>query len=461
MKEDEREPDSADPVENDPVILEFVYSADHLHHEPTEYFNGNQACMRPHPESPARALALREAALAHGLREYTPRIRVTLEELVAVHDPTFLELIRIAGEAAGDLDQFPAGRLYPDSFAVRPPLIPLSPAIMPVDSPAEMHATMLAERDPDLYPEMYAESSGRVSGNQTPDNQTPDNQISEEHAGGSPDNRDRDSDDHAVDAVSSILRSSNGTGPAGIRPTTREIAAALGFYCSDTETPLSLGTGRAIRSAAACALTAAGIVLDGYRGVYALCRPPGHHAGHDSFGGYCYLNNAALAAERLSRAGRAAVLDIDYHHGNGTQEIFYGTDTVFFASIHAAGPSAYPHYWGSTAEIGTGRGRGFTRNFPVPPTITEEEYCRVTADALQVVRRSRPEFLVVSLGFDTHRDDPVAGLCLTESGYRRIGGMIAEAGLPCVIVQEGGYGVEALGLSLRAFLAGINGRDML
>ena len=170
-----------------------------------------------------------------------------------------------------------------------------------------------------------------------------------------------------------------------------------GYYCFDT-TPLVQGTWTAALAASRCALTGADLLLEGAPAAYALCRPPGHHAGRALYGGYCYLNNAAIAATHLNQHGRVAVLDLDYHHGNGTQDIFYNSDQVLFVSLHADPNRAYPFFWGYPDEQGAGAGQGYNRNFPLPAGVDDAPYLQVLDQALELIRAFAPGFLVVSAG---------------------------------------------------------------
>ena len=230
----------------------------------------------------------------------------------------------------------------------------------------------------------------------------------------------------------------------------------VGYYCFDPQTPLLPGTWEAVLEAAACAVTGADLLLEGDHLAYALCRPPGHHAGRDYYGGYCYLNNAALAARRLLSRGRPAILDIDYHHGNGTQDIFYASGDVLFVSLHADPNSSYPCYSGYREQLGTGPGRGFNLNFPLPPGTEEKAYLAVLAQALEEIRAFQPDFLVVSLGVDTVQEDPVGGLRLPMESFPGMGGMIACLALPVLVIQEGGYSLRLAGPCVAGFLAGLS-----
>ncbi|MBN2146911.1 MAG: histone deacetylase family protein [Anaerolineales bacterium] len=224
----------------------------------------------------------------------------------------------------------------------------------------------------------------------------------------------------------------------------------LGYYGFGTGSPILKGTWPAAYWSAQCALTAADLLHTGEPLVYALCRPPGHHAGRELFGGYCYLNNAAIAARSLGP--QTAILDIDFHHGNGTQEIFYQDPTVFYCSIHVHPDIDYPFYWGGEDEIGEGAGLGANRNFPLPMGASDSQYLAVLEQALEAVARFSPRALVLSLGLDFVQDDPVGGFAITQTGLLAIGGRIASLNLPILIVQEGGYLIDQLGENAVLFL---------
>ena len=245
-----------------------------------------------------------------------------------------------------------------------------------------------------------------------------------------------------------------GPGMRRIKPS--GIDGQLGYYSFDAGTPITAGTWRAIAAAANVALTGQAMVAGGERAVFALCRPPGHHAGSDYFGGYCFLNNAAIAAQafRDGGAGKVAVLDVDYHHGNGTQEIFYQRDDVLFASIHANPRQEYPFFLGHADETGAGRGQGCNLNLPLPWGTGWADYRPALAQALAAIRRFGAEALVVSLGVDTFEQDPISHFKLVHDDYLRMGALIAGAGLPTLFVMEGGYAVEALGVNAVNVLTG-------
>lgn len=232
--------------------------------------------------------------------------------------------------------------------------------------------------------------------------------------------------------------------------------AAIGYYGTDPATPIESGTWEPAFAAAAVALTGAAKILAGERSAYALCRPPGHHAGRDYFGGFCYLNNAALASDELRSLGRVAILDVDYHHGNGTQDIFYRSSDVYFASIHADPEVAYPHFYGFRDELGAGPGRGFNRNYPLAKGCSASEYRRTVEEALARLEAFAPASLVVSVGYDAFEGDPVGGLCLSFDDYEWIGRAIADLRVPALLVQEGGYAVDELGRCAQALVYGLN-----
>ncbi len=225
-----------------------------------------------------------------------------------------------------------------------------------------------------------------------------------------------------------------------------------GYYLMDLSACIVEGTYSAALASANCALSAAETIAKGERVLCALCRPPGHHAGKDYAGGYCFINNASVAANWLSSNGKVALLDIDYHCGNGTQDIFYERDDVLTISIHADPNFEYPHYWGYAHETGSGAGLGFHKNFPLEKGTDDVRYLSVLDDALNLIRNFAPKYLVVSAGMDIYTDDPLGTIKVTTHGIGEIGKRIASLGLPSVIVMEGGYANEVLGRNVVAFL---------
>jgi acetoin utilization deacetylase AcuC-like enzyme len=241
-----------------------------------------------------------------------------------------------------------------------------------------------------------------------------------------------------------------------VRP--ENVFGQLGYYSFDIDTPITEGTWRAAYMSAQVALTGQKLVAEGEKVAFALCRPPGHHASCDVYGGYCFLNNAAIAAQAFRDGGArlVAVLDVDYHHGNGTQAIFYDRRDVLFVSLHAHPSSDYPYFLGYEDEKGTGEGEGFTANYPLPQGTRWTRYRIALAEALERIGAFGPDALVVSLGVDTFAGDPVAvpGFQLLSQDFPSIGRMIARLGLPTLFVMEGGYSIDPLGENVVRVLSG-------
>jgi acetoin utilization deacetylase AcuC-like enzyme len=239
----------------------------------------------------------------------------------------------------------------------------------------------------------------------------------------------------------------------GRRP--NDLLAQTSFYSSDMETPIDRSTWEAALSSAGAALTGARIATTGSSPVYAVCRPPGHHAGRDWCGGFCYVNNTAVAACFLAQSGRVGILDIDYHHGNGTQDIFYESPDVLFVSIHADPNYAYPYFCGYSDERGRGHGEGFNHNLPLELGATSSHYFPALREGLDSIREFAPEHLVVSLGTDTAADDPIGKFALDAGDFSAIGEHIASLGTPVLVVQEGGYNLATIGVDAAAFIDGL------
>lgn len=238
-------------------------------------------------------------------------------------------------------------------------------------------------------------------------------------------------------------------------------AARMGLYSFDSGTPLTAGAYTAARAGADCALTGAKLLHEGVDSAFVLTRPPGHHAGSDFFGGYCFLNNAAIAAQYLRDHGawRVAILDVDYHHGNGTQDIFYSRDDVFFASVHADPSTDYPFFLGYADETGAGKGEGFNLNLPLSQGAPPDAWFEMLDIALKRIAQSKPDALVVSLGVDTFEGDPISHFKLrTREDYPRLGERIRALKAPTLFVMEGGYAVKEIGDNVVAVLAGFEAR---
>lgn len=228
-----------------------------------------------------------------------------------------------------------------------------------------------------------------------------------------------------------------------------------GIWCTDAVTPIMKKTYEVARASAETALTGAELLLNESESVvYSLCRPSGHHAGPRVFGGYCYFNNVVTSAEFLLPAGKVAILDIDYHHGNGTQEFFQETKSVFTASIHGDPEVEYPYFWGYADETGIGQAEGTNHNEPLPKGTSLAEYSTALARILKSFQKFDPAYLIVAAGFDTHETDPIGGFKLRTEDYVEIGKQLKAFGVPTLICQEGGYNVEVLGKCVLNFLSG-------
>lgn len=234
-----------------------------------------------------------------------------------------------------------------------------------------------------------------------------------------------------------------------------ELPLRAGYYCIDTFTPLNANAYKAARRSVDCAMTGADCLLDGRLAAYALVRPPGHHAEHEAFGGFCYFNSSAIAAHHLSKHGKVVLLDIDYHHGNGAQDIFYKRKDVFTISLHGHPRFSYPYFSGFEDEKGAEEGTRFNLNLPLPENIDGERYRSVLSTALEKIRRYNPQFLVLSLGLDTAKGDPTGSFSLLAKDFRENGRMIGKLQLPTLVVQEGGYKTQTLGINARHFFTGL------
>jgi acetoin utilization deacetylase AcuC-like enzyme len=237
---------------------------------------------------------------------------------------------------------------------------------------------------------------------------------------------------------------------------TRHLDGLMGRYSFDAGTPMGPGTWAAASASAATAQTAASRVSEGLSHAFALCRPPGHHAMPDAYGGYCFLNNAAIATEGLRQGGaeKVAVLDVDYHHGNGTQAIFYDRSDVFFASIHADPMDEYPYFLGHADEIGQGDGEGANLNMPLPIGTLWPDYANVLSHVLAQIEAFKPDAVVISLGLDTFERDPISQFRLRSEDFFTLGAALGGMTVPAVIVFEGGYAVDDLAVNAINTLTG-------
>jgi len=245
---------------------------------------------------------------------------------------------------------------------------------------------------------------------------------------------------------------------AGMRYAETEcVVGKLGRYSFDATSPFVAGSWQAIRTSANIALTGAELITAGDRLAFSACRPPGHHATEKYCGGYCYLNNNSLAAQSLLDGGaaRVAILDVDYHHGNGTQSIFYERDDVLTISLHADPKVEYPFFLGYADEPGSGQGHGFNVNYPLPFGTAWDSYRGALADALDKLRKFSPDALVVALGLDTFAGDPTTFFEITTDDFSRMGAAISTLELPTLVVLEGGYSVDWIGENTVRFLGGL------
>lgn len=235
----------------------------------------------------------------------------------------------------------------------------------------------------------------------------------------------------------------------------KDLPLRAGYYCIDTFTPLNANAYKAARRSVDCAMTAAECLLDGRRAAYALIRPPGHHAEREAFGGFCYFNSAAIAAHHLSEYGNVALLDIDYHHGNGAQDIFYSRKDVLTISLHGHPRYSYPYFSGFEDEKGEAEGKGYNLNYPLTEGLDGEKYRKVLNQALEKIRKFKPKFLVLALGLDTAKGDPTGSFQLMARDFKLNGILIGALKLPTLVVQEGGYKTETLGVNARHFFTGL------
>jgi len=235
----------------------------------------------------------------------------------------------------------------------------------------------------------------------------------------------------------------------------RGVLGKAARYLADGSCPVGAETWRSAYWSAQSAVAGAQAIIGGEHAAYALCRPPGHHARAEAAGGFCYLNNAAIAAQALrARFGRVAILDTDMHHGQGVQEIFYGRDDVLYVSVHGDPTNFYPVVAGFEDERGDGNGDGYNVNLPMPHGSSEEDFFTHVDTALRALRRFEPDALVLALGFDIYKDDPQATVAVSTEGFGRLGDAIGALRLPTLIVQEGGYHIDSLEANARAFFGG-------
>jgi acetoin utilization deacetylase AcuC-like enzyme len=234
----------------------------------------------------------------------------------------------------------------------------------------------------------------------------------------------------------------------------KELSVRAGYFCFDTFTPLNKNAFLAAKGGVGCALSAADLLISGKSAAYVLTRPPGHHAEKALFGGFCYFNNCAIAAERLSKIGTVAMLDIDFHHGNGQQQIFYGRNDVLTISVHGHPSFAYPYFSGFREEKGENAGAGFNYNFPLPETITYELYEKTIIKCINIIRKFSPQFLIIALGLDTAKNDPTGTWNFGYNDIFNIGKLLGSIQHPALIIQEGGYKTNSMGVYAKYFFNG-------
>ncbi len=236
----------------------------------------------------------------------------------------------------------------------------------------------------------------------------------------------------------------------------KDINAKLGYYSLSSDTSISYGTWEAALDSANVALTGTKLLIDNNSSAFSMCRPPGHHATRDMFGGYCFINNAAVAAQYLIDSGvsKVAVLDVDFHHCNGTQSIFYNRDDVMVCSVHGDPYSAFPYFSGYVNETGAGYGKGFNFNYPLPPNTGYSVWKRALCSALEVINNYGPDKLIVSLGSDTFKDDPISFFKLDSEDFFDYGYEISKLDVPTLFVMEGGYAVNDIGVNIVNVLQG-------
>jgi len=236
------------------------------------------------------------------------------------------------------------------------------------------------------------------------------------------------------------------------------IEGKLGYYALANETSISEGTVEGAYEAVKVVLTATDM-LEKENSLFALCRPPGHHASKDQYGGYCFFNNVAIAAEKLIEKGakRIFILDVDFHHGNGTQAIFYDRSDVFFASLHGDPREAFPHFLGHADERGEGVGAGYNINYPIQPGTPYIEWARALDDAIKQIKSFKPDALLISLGVDTYEKDPISFFKLKSNDFFDVGRKIASCNLPTLFVMEGGYAIKEIGINTVNVLKGFEG----